>query len=273
MTDNDEIQTIKYSEDYHIPLMPEIMKKSFEAIRNPAMAPALLAKLIQEDASISSKIINLLNSPYYGHMHNVTSVGKAVLSLGTMKIKNLIMCLSLKQMMCVSGSRSLWEHNIKCAIAAQTLAKEYNLINPDDAYAMGMLHDVGKILLNLENSVKYSKVDYLVNKRNIDVMNAEEAQFGTNHCVLGELMLKKWQMPIILSNCIKYHHDPLRASLPPVCGILYAANRLIQPTIQAPFFDKDIMDKLNFTILDPIVLRETILAKANLFLKELNALY
>ena len=104
---------------------------------------------------------------------------------------------------------------------------------------------------------------------NVDLIEVEDAQFGTNHCVLGALISKKWQLPVILTNCIRYHHDPAQSSLPTVCGIVYCADRLVQPNIQSPILDPKIMNKMEFSINDPVALRETVLAKATIFLKEM----
>ena len=190
--------------------------------------------------------------------------------MGMMKAKNIIMSLALKQMMTAQGSRELWEHSIKTAVAAEILAKEYKVINPDDAFVIGFLHDIGKMLLNSKNPLKYSKVRYLAQQDNVNLVDIEDAQFGTNHCVLGALISKKWQLPVILTNCIRYHHDPAQSSLPTVCGIVYCADRMVQNNMPNPLLEAKVMNKLDFSITDPVALRETILAKATIFLKEMS---
>ena len=145
------------------------------------------------------------------------------------------------------------------------------MINPDDAFVIGFLHDIGKILLNTKNPLKYSKVRYLAAQGNVNLIDIEMAQFGTNHCILGALISKKWQLPVILTNCIRYHHEPTQSSLPTVCGVVYCADRLVQTNMPTPLLDKNIMAKLDFSIEDPIALRETIIAKSSIFLKELSS--
>ncbi|MBR3604571.1 MAG: HDOD domain-containing protein [Candidatus Gastranaerophilales bacterium] len=254
-----------------IPPMPNVMVKALSVIKNPSTGIAELAKIMQVDQAISTKTLSLVNSAFYGFRQQITSIQKALVVLGMMKAKNIIMSLALKQMMTAQGSRELWEHSIKCAVAAEILAKEYRVINPDDAFVIGFLHDIGKMLLNTKNPLKYSKVRYLAQQDNINLVDIEDAQFGTNHCVLGALISKKWQLPVILTNCIRYHHDPVQSSLPTVCGIVYCADRLVQPNMPNPLLDPRIMNKMDFTIADPVALRETILAKANIFLKEMSS--
>jgi putative nucleotidyltransferase with HDIG domain len=254
-----------------IPPMPNVMVKALSVIKNPSTGIAELAKIMQVDQAISAKTLSLVNSAFYGFRQQITSIQKALVVLGMMKAKNIIMSLALKQMMTAQGSRELWEHSIKCAVAAEFLAKEYRVINPDDAFVIGFLHDIGKMLLNTKNPLKYSKVRYLAQQDNINLVDIEDAQFGTNHCVLGALISKKWQLPVILTNCIRYHHDPVQSSLPTVCGIVYCADRMVQPNMPNPLLDPRVMNKMDFTIADPVALRETILAKANIFLKEMSS--
>ncbi len=253
-----------------IPPMPNVMVKALSVIKNPTTGIAELAKIMQVDQAISTKTLSLVNSAFYGFRQQITSIQKALVVLGMMKAKNIIMSLALKQMMTAQGSRELWEHSIKCAVAAEFLAKEFKVINPDDAFVIGFLHDIGKMLLNSKNPLKYSKVRYLAQQDNVNLVDVEDAQFGTNHCVLGALISKKWQLPVILTNCIRYHHDPVQSSLPTVCGIVYCADRMVQTNMPNPLLDPRIMNKMEFSIPDPIALRETILAKATIFLKEMS---
>ena len=85
------------------------------------------------------------------------------------------------------------------------------------------------------------------------------------------LISKKWQLPVILTNCIRYHHDPAQSSLPTVCGIVYCADRMVQANMPNPLLDPKVINKLDFSISDPVALRETILAKATIFLKEMSS--
>ena len=253
-----------------IPPMPNVMVKALNVIKNPSTGIAELAKIMHTDQAIAMKALNLVNSAFYGFRQKITSLNKALVVLGMMKAKNIIMSLALKQMMTAQGSRELWEHSIKCAVASELLAKEFKVINPDDAFVIGFLHDIGKILLNSKNPLKYSKVRYLAAQSNVNLVELEDAQFGTNHCVLGALISKKWQLPVILTNCIRYHHDPVNSSLPSVCGIVYCADRLVQVNMPTPLLDPKIMSKVEFQINDPVALRETIITKAAIFLKEMS---
>lgn len=268
--ENNKINAQQYIEEFKdIPPMPNVMIRALEVIKNPQTGIKELSNIMAVDQSISAKTLSLVNSAYYGFHQQITSINKALVILGMMKAKNIIMSLALKQMMTAQGSRELWEHSIKCAIASEMLAEDFKVINPDDAFVIGFLHDVGKILINTKNPIKYSKVRYIAQQNQANLVDIEDQFFGTNHCVLGALVSKKWQLPVILTNCIRYHHNPTQSSLPVACGIVYVADRLVQTKIPTPILERQIMDKLDITINDPMALRESILTKASIFLKEM----
>ncbi|GBF22635.1 metal dependent phosphohydrolase [Candidatus Gastranaerophilus sp. (ex Termes propinquus)] len=253
-----------------IPPMPNVMVKALEVIKNPHTGLKELANIMSADQAISTKTLSLVNSAFYGFRQQVTSINKALVILGMMKAKNIIMSLALRQMMVSQGSRELWEHSIRCAIAAEHLASELKVINPDDAFIMGFLHDIGKILLNAKDPAKYSKVRFMVQQEDAEICALETEHFGTDHCMLGSMISKKWQLPVILTNCIKYHHQPTLSSLPAACGIVYVADRLVQLNSQDPVFNPEIMERLDFRINDPKTIREHVLNKANVFIKEMS---
>jgi len=265
---NADIQAL-LDEYKEIPPMPNVMVKALEVIKNPQTGLKELANIMSVDQAISTKTLSLVNSAFYGFRQQVTSINKAVVILGMMKAKNIIMTLALRQMMVSQGSRELWEHSIKCAVAAEYLANEFKIINPDDAFIIGFLHDIGKILLNSKNPVKYSKIRYMAQQGEADICGLETAHFGTDHCNLGSMISKRWQLPVILTNCIKYHHKPTLSSLPAACGIVYMADRLVQINAPDPMFDSEIMNRLDFRLADPEATREHILTKANIFIREM----
>lgn len=268
-TTNVDVQAI-IDEFKEIPPMPNVMVKALEVIKNPQTGLKELAGIMSVDQSISTKTLCLVNSAFYGFRQQVTSINKALVILGMMKAKNIIMSLALRQMMVAQGSRELWEHSIKCAVAAEHLATEYKIINPDDAFIIGFLHDIGKILLNSKDPVKYSKVRFVAQQNQTDLCELEDTFFGVNHCLLGSMISKKWQLPVILTNCIKYHHNPTLSSLPAACGIVYVADRLVQTKVPEPILDPEIMNRLDMRVVDPMGLREQIINKATIFIKEMS---
>jgi putative nucleotidyltransferase with HDIG domain len=268
---SDSGQKVSIDEFADLPAMPHVMTKALEAIKNPITGLKQLGNIISVDQAISTKTLSLANSAFYGFRQQITSVDKALIMIGAVKAKNIIMSLALKQMMGGQSSRELWEHSLKCAVAAEYLALEYNgAIKPDDAFTVGFLHDIGKALLNTKDPVKYSKIKYIAEQNQGDLLELERTFFGVDHCTLGAALSKKWQLPVILTNCIKYHHAPTLSSLPAACGIIHIADKLVQPKLEDPPLDPQIMSKLGFTIDDPQTIKECVLIKAGILIREMG---
>ena len=178
-----------------IPPMPNVMVKALSVIKNPSTGIAELAKIMQVDQAILSKTLSLVNSAFYGFRQQITSIQKALVILGMMKAKNIIMSLALKQMMTAQGSRELWEHSIKCAVAAEFLAKEYKIINPDDAFVIGFLHDIGKI--GIPDSILRKEAK----------LTDDEYSEIKNHPAIGEHILSSAPIFKNIIPIVKHHHE------------------------------------------------------------------
>jgi len=255
-----------------LPAMPNVMVKALKIIKNSETGIKELAEIISADQALSTKVLKLVNSAYYGFHQQITSVNHALTILGMTKAKNIILGSALKPMMTTQGSKELWEHSIKCGIAAEQLAQTLDVLNPDDAFIIGFLHDMGKMILSKHNPVAYSKIKYLVQNKGVGIIDTEELFFKTNHCKIGAQLCKKWQLPVVLTNCIKYHHDPAVASIVRAAGLIYVADRIVQEPVSEPMFDATIINSLKFDIPDVKKIREEILTKAAIFIREVSDL-
>ena len=143
MPDNSD-DIIKEFENY-MPPLSEPMARALEAIRAPQVDTRALSRLLMQDTILASKTFKLVNSPYFSaSSKQLSSINKALLSLGAMKVKNIIIALVLQKLYETEGPADLFEHSIRCATACEFLANEYKCINPDDAFILGFLHEIGR---------------------------------------------------------------------------------------------------------------------------------
>ena len=268
MPDNSD-DIIKEFENY-MPPLSEPMARALEAIRAPQVDTRALSRLLMQDTILASKTFKLVNSPYFSaSSKQLSSINKALLSLGAMKVKNIIIALVLQKLYETEGPADLFEHSLRCATACEFLANEYKCINPDDAFILGFLHDIGQVILKS----KYPKYIDVYNeaKGNYDVLVAAEMKnFGVTHSVLGAKLCEKWRLPAILSDTLYYHHAPRMAKIPFAAGIVYISDRLISLKYETMSINQDILDYLQVSLADSLNLRENILAKSQIFLDQLS---
>lgn len=252
-----------------VPAMPNVIKHALNIMKDPESSTKELAKIISYDQSLSTKVLTLVNSAYYGFPQQITSISRAIALIGMSKAKNIILTVAMRPMLLSQGDKELWQHSIKTAVGCEYIANYLKLMDVDEAFVIGFLHDIGKIVLNLKDATIYAKVRDLV-RSGSDIVEAEQLFFGTDHPQMGSLLAKKWQLPILVTNVIKYHHEPNLSSMPAACTLVYAVDKLVQDGWNRELLDEDVMKNLKIKIDQPDILRENILQKANVLLNELS---
>lgn len=262
--------TKKFVLNYNdIPVMPNVMAKALNIIKDQDMGINDLAGVMSYDQALTTQVLKLVNSAYYGFAQQITSINKALPLLGMDNAKNIIITFAMKPMLTTRGSKTLWQHSIKTAVGCEILAREMNLMEPSEAFVVGFLHDIGKLVLNMKNPIVHRKVAEMV-ARGADILEAEEMLFGSNHCEVGFLLAKKWQLPIMVINGIKYHHNPQASSMSNLAYIVYVADKLVKDDFDTNYFAPEIIEHCPINISEASLWREYILNRAGILLASLS---
>ena len=252
-----------------IPAMPNVIVKALGIIKDDTSGTKELSEIMAYDQALTSQVLKLVNSAYYGFAQEITSVGKALALLGMTQTKNIVIAVAMKPMLTSQGGKDMWKHSIRCAVACEYLAEKTGLVDPGDAFTIGFLHDIGKILLNIVDTMTYQKVKTAV-KNGQDILEVENEYFETNHADMGFLLAKKWKLSVLLANCIKYHHEPLDSSMPQISTLAYVANKISHD--EPEVFDEDMVkEQLGIDVSTIMQYRDEILDRANVLFASLNA--
>lgn len=252
-----------------LPAMPNVIVKALGIIKDDNSGTKELSDIMTYDQALTSQVLKLVNSAYYGFAQEITSVGKALALLGMTQTRNIIIAVAMKPMLTSQGGRDMWKHSLRCGVAAEYLAEKTNVVDSGDAFTIGFLHDIGKIILNIADTMTYQRVRTMV-KNGQDIIEAENETFETNHADLGFLLAKKWKLSVLLANCIKYHHDPLSSSMPQVSTLAYLANKISHN--EPDVFDEALVkEQLGLEVSDIMKYREIIIEKSNALFMTLNA--
>ena len=245
-----------------IPSMPQVVSESLNLIENPNSRVKQLGNIISKDIAITTQLLKLVNSAYYGFPTQITTIDKAMALLGFTTIRSIVLSVGLKPMLMTNSGKLLWEHSIRTAVACQMLSKSLGGVDPDEAFVMGLLHDVGKAVMEGANKDAIKEITRLTSL-GADILQAEKMFFGFTHTELGRELVVRWKLPQIIGTAIRYHHNPLASENKAHSCLVYVADRICREPIKYPILDPDIIDSFDFEIQDPMELREKVFEAAN----------
>lgn len=261
------IELVNNVKDIHA--MPSVIVKALNVMKKPTASMKELGDIVMFDQSLTIKILALVNSAYYGFSQQISSINIALSLLGMVKVKNIIVAVAMKPMMSNQGDKELWKHSMRVAAGCEYLANLTKVMDSDEAFIAGFVHDVGKMVLQMTNEKFYTKVLNSV-EMGTDVLDAERKYFDSDHVRTGSLLAKRWQLPILLANIISYHHAPSLSSIPVPCNLVCFIDKLVQDNYDLNSIDKDFVKTLGIDFEDLNDLRDVILQKAELLISELS---
>ena len=207
-----------------LPTIPSTLKQISKIIEEPLISLKEIGDFISNDPALTTKILKMVNSAFYGFPGRISSTSHATVLLGLNVIKGLLVGVSVFEVM-QNTMLGLWEHSLGCAITSRLMAKRKGLKDYDDVYAAGLLHDIGKIILFLEFPKEYKETMNEAELKEITIVEAERDHFVTNHADIGSWLAEKWFFPRNLIEVIKYHHNPhLSKNAPIETAIVHLAD-------------------------------------------------
>ena len=193
---------------------PMIVSKILRIINNPISNVKDLSNVIKTDLALSAKILQLINSPYYGLLSEVNDITHAVGYLGFDVVKKISLGVasynSLVKKNLPKGFEvnSFWEHSLATAVFSRTVANVKGSKAPEDLFIAGLMHDVGKTILSEYVTDRFTNAFNIAQQENSSLYEAEMNTIGLNHAGAGSIIMKRWRLSDLLVDTIKDHHTP-----------------------------------------------------------------
>ncbi len=173
-----------------------------------------VAEHLSCDQALSSRVLRLANSAYYGMSRQVTDLQESVVLLGMRSVRNLAVIAATYTWMQrpMNGyalePSSMWKHSFGVSIAAQLIAKKSKSCDPDLAFTAGLLHNLGKVAMNIWLDRKLAAVISLAQRDQLAFDEVERKILGYDHAEVGAHLAEIWNLPESLVVAIRYHHRP-----------------------------------------------------------------
>lgn len=210
----------KYKRDIkqieNLPTLPVVYTEVDQLCKNPDVSADELSQVIETDPSISLKLLSLANSAFFGFSRQIKSIRDAVSLLGNQTVQNTILNIAVfeatKDLKDTAGldKSAFWVHSSAVGSTARYIADALKLDRPE-SYTAGIIHDMGKIIMDALYTDFYTEVLLRVEKENVSLLKAEEDIIGIDHGEIGKELCESWQLPQELIQAVAYHHRPSSA--------------------------------------------------------------
>jgi putative nucleotidyltransferase with HDIG domain len=186
--------------------------------------------LISIDPALTSKVLRIANSSFYGLRKKVDTINLAVVILGLNEVSSIVLSVSLFKTIssleeAVFDPEEFWEHSAMVAYFSRLLAKSLGIVMHGEEFTGGMIHDIGKVLQVQYFEDEFYEIAKLIEESHCPDYTAETAVMGVTHMELGAWLADRWKFPPHLVESIRYHHTPLEAPDNPIlAGIVFFGN-------------------------------------------------
>ncbi len=197
-----------------LPTLTPVVRTLTLLLDAPETGIQQVTDILSEDQAMTVKILRLANSAYYGFSGTVSTVGQAVVLLGFSTVRDIVVSSAIfdmfgggsKRMRELFDVRAFWVHSVGVAVACRLLAREYKICDPEEAFASGLLHDIGKLVMLQYMRPEFLQILSTVNTRDILFLDAER-ELSLSHAGLGRYLVQAWNLPTEISDAVGFHHS------------------------------------------------------------------
>ncbi len=195
--------------------LPVVAYNVMQLTQNPKASAMDVGKAISQDPALTSKVLKIANSSFYGFPRKISTINNAIVILGFSNIRNIVISAGIIDAYKGENSSAyfdrteFWKHSLACGITSKIIASTVGLKNAEEAFIWGLLHDFGKIVMDTYIHEEYSQVVQYAKEKGMLIVDAEQKYLGFNHTTVGSLVARKWNMPPALLKVIRYHHNPV----------------------------------------------------------------
>lgn len=245
-----------------LPTLPHVLIHLSRLVSDPKTDAKQVGAVLSSDPSLSAKVLRMANSAFYGMQSEISTISRATVVLGLNTVHSLALTSSVLEMFDMEEiggiyftGEEFWKHSIATACVSKIICEETGNCIPEEGWIAGLLHDVGKIVLNQYFFAEFNDIMVTVNERDLLFVNAEKERLGVTHCNVGKWVVEKWGLPPMFPEAIATHHNPQKAEIAPALSMtVHVADILCRVKKfgnggdnKVPFLDKRIFAEMGLT--------------------------
>jgi putative nucleotidyltransferase with HDIG domain len=239
-----------------LPSLPSLYDEITAELQSPQASTARIGKIISQDPGMTAKILQLVNSAFFGLQRHVSNPIQAVTILGTDTVRALVLSVHIfsqfdSSRMPSLSLKALWRHSFLTGLKAKAIARKENQkqVVLDDSFMGGLLHDIGKPILSINFPERYQRAQKEASENNLPLWEAEKSALGATHAEVGAHLSGLWGIPDSIVESILFHHYPSHCpgrEFGPLVSV-HVSNTLdgADPTASLRSLDRDYLACLN----------------------------
>ncbi len=198
----------------NLPTLPIVASELIRILGNSNTSMSQISELMNNDQSITARVLKIANSAYYGIRNRVDTLRTALVILGVNEITNIVIGVSLMKVFDTEGEKlfdhqSFWKHSIYTAHLSRWLSRKLLIPFHGEEFTAGLIHDIGKIILD-----QYFHPEFVNVRKYMELFpqdqehEIEQKVLGATHMELGYWLADRWKIPGHIQSAILYHHKP-----------------------------------------------------------------
>jgi len=250
-----------------LPSLPSLYVEITQAAERETASAREIADIISRDMGMSAKLLQLVNSSFFGVGRRISSVTQTVALLGILRIKALVLAEGIFEGFAPSrridhfSMEDMWRHSLAVARLARVISEAENQggDQPDQAFNAGLMHEIGMLALACQRTDDFEEVLRQVHEEGKPICRAEKDRFNATHADMGAYLLTLWGLPKGLVEAVALHHTPSKTPSRGFCAVsaVHVADVLVSnrersesdetPNLFAPELDTTYLDRIGLS--------------------------
>ncbi len=215
-----------------LPPMPQVITEIQKQMTDAEINTRKICSLIESDPAVAAEILRFANSAFFGRSGKISTTQGALNIIGLKGLMEIVSLIGARKVMLGKlagygyGAEELWKHSLAVACGSKLLALEKDPGISHTAHLAGLIHDVGRIILDRFIVEKKTEIAAFMENERKTFLDAEAKFFGLTHAEAGAEACRKWKFPEIMINAIGWHHEPSNSGNDLLAHILSMADHL-----------------------------------------------
>ncbi|MFT5316572.1 MAG: putative nucleotidyltransferase with HDIG domain [Candidatus Krumholzibacteriia bacterium] len=213
-----------------VPTLPVIFQTLFQKMQDPQVTVTEVAEIITQDQALTTRILSLVNSAFYSYSKEIKTISRAVVILGFQAVRSAALAVSVFDYFEDEESSAVdmvdfWRHSIAVAGIAKVLAEELRINQQEEAFVVGLLHDVGKLIEKRYFADDFTEVCRVAQEQHLSWYDCEMALFQVDHAMIAKVIFRSWNFPPSVVEAVQLHHNPSESTkVPQLTALLHVAD-------------------------------------------------